>query len=134
MLMLAVIGDDIECDAGLRRIFGEDLRAGVDHLAEFLTDLGVSVSSEDHGVPREAFRNLITAAFVGERGQNFIGSNDRVMAAEEQQWEARNRPGHFAGRTDANDTTSQWEIPMSTRSEYVFSRGYRGKIKGVVLD
>ncbi len=107
MLMLAVIGDDIECDVGLRRIFGEDLRAGVDHLADFLTDLGVSVSSEDHGVPREAFRNLITAAFVGERGRNFIGSNDRVMAAEEQQWEARNRLGNNAGRTDRNDTTSQ---------------------------
>jgi alcohol dehydrogenase len=107
MLMLAVIGDDIECDAGLRSIFGEDLPAGVDHLADLLTDLGVSVSSEDHGVPREAFRNLITAAFVGERGRNFIGSNDRVMAAEEQQWEARNRLGNNAGRTDRNDTTSQ---------------------------
>ena len=105
MLMLAVIGDDIECDAGLRSIFGEDLPAGVARLADFLTDLGVSVSSEDHGVPREVFRNLIAAAFVGERGQNFIGSIDRVMAAEERQWEAR--PGNSAGRTDRNHTTSQ---------------------------
>ena len=105
MLMLAVIGDDIDCDAGLRRIFGEDLPAGVARLADFLADLGVSVSSEDHGVPREVFRNLIAAAFVGERGRNFIGSKDRVMAAEEQQWEAM--PGNNAGRTDRNDTTSQ---------------------------
>ena len=105
MLMLAVIGDDIECDAGLRRIFGQDLLAGGARLADFLTDLGVSVSSEDHGVPREAFRGLIAAAFVGERGRNFIGSNDRVMAAEEQQW--KTRPGNNAGRTDRNHTTSQ---------------------------
>ena len=103
--MQAVIGDDVECDAGLRRIFGEDLRAGVARLTDFLTDLGVSVSSEDHGVPRDVFRNLIAAAFVGERGRNFIGSKDRVMAAEEQQWEAR--PGNNAGRTDRDHTMSQ---------------------------
>jgi alcohol dehydrogenase len=107
ILLRAVIGHDIECDEGLRRIFGGDLLAGFDHLTSFLTDLGVSASAEDHGVPREVFRDLITTAFVGERGRNFVGSKDRVLAAEEQQWAARNRSGNDTGWSDRDDTTSQ---------------------------
>jgi len=107
MLLQAVIGHDIECDEGLRRIFGGDLLAGVARLAGFLTDLGVSPSAEDHGVPREVFRDLIATAFVGERGRNFVGAKDRVLAAEEQQWAARNRSGNDTGRSDRDDTTSQ---------------------------
>lgn len=107
MLLRAVIGDDTDCDAGLKRIFGGDLPTAVAGLADFLTDLGVSVSAEDHGVPREVFRNLIGAAFVGERGRNFIGSRDQVLSAEEQQWEAMSRPGNDAGRSDRDDAISQ---------------------------
>ncbi len=107
MLLQAVIGHNIECDEGLRRIFGQDLLAGVVRLTDFLTDLGVSVLAEDHGVPREVFRDLITTAFVGERGRNFVGPKDRVLAAEEQQWAARNRSGNDTGRSDRDDTTSQ---------------------------
>ena len=87
MLLRAVIGHDIECDEALRRVFGEDLQAAVTRLTDFLTNLGVSVSAEDHGVPREVFRDLVTFAFGGERGLNFIGLKERVLAAEEQQWE-----------------------------------------------
>jgi alcohol dehydrogenase len=92
MLLQAIIGRDTECDRGLKRIFGGDLRAGVARLTDFLTDVGLSVSAEDHGVPRKVFRDLITKAFMGERGRNFIGLRDHVLAAEEQQWAVRNRP------------------------------------------
>jgi alcohol dehydrogenase len=101
MLLRAVIGQDIECDEGLRRIFGEDLLAGVVRLTDFLTDLGVSVLAEDHGVPRDVFRDLIAAAYAGERGRNFIGPQDLVLVAEEQQWAAMSRPGDDAGRSDS---------------------------------
>jgi alcohol dehydrogenase len=107
MLLRAVIGLDIECDEGLRRIFGEDLLASVPRLTGFLNDLGVSSSAEDHGVPREVFRDLIVTAFVGERGRNFIGPEDLVLAAEEHQWAERNRSGNDTGRSDRDDTTSQ---------------------------
>ena len=107
MLLQAVIGHDMECDEGLSRIFGGDLLAGVARLTSFLTDLDVSASAEDHGVPREAFRDLIAAAYVGERGRNFIGSEDRVLAAEEQQWAARNQFEIDSGRSDRDDATSQ---------------------------
>ncbi len=107
MLLRAVIGHDMECDEGLKRIFGGDLLAGVARLTNFLTDLDVSASAEDHGVPREAFRDLIATAYVGERGRNFIGSKDRVLAAEEQQWAARNQFEIDTGRSDRDDATSQ---------------------------
>ena len=97
ILLRAVIGQDVECDKDLRRIFGGDLLAGVTRLTDFLTDLGVSVSAEDHGVPRAVLRDLIAAAFGGERGLNFIGSKDRVLAAEEHQWATSKGRDNVAG-------------------------------------
>ena len=84
MVLDAVIGADPECDEALKRVFGVDLPAAGARLSEFMTDMGVSVVAEDHGVPREVFRDLIVTAFEGERGRNFIGSEDRVLAAEER--------------------------------------------------
>jgi hypothetical protein len=38
MLLRAVIGQDVECDEGLRRIFGQDLLAGVVRLTDFMLE------------------------------------------------------------------------------------------------
>jgi alcohol dehydrogenase class IV len=78
MVMRSVIGASEACDAGLRRIFGTDLTAGADRLEEFLVNLGVSVDKADYGVDDGEWRELITAAITGERGRNFIGSQERV--------------------------------------------------------
>jgi phosphonate metabolism-associated iron-containing alcohol dehydrogenase len=78
MVMRSVIGASDTCDAGLRRIFGTDLTAGADRLEEFLVNLGVSVDKADYGVDDGEWRELITAAITGERGRNFIGSQERV--------------------------------------------------------
>ncbi|MEM7170768.1 MAG: iron-containing alcohol dehydrogenase PsrA [Pseudomonadota bacterium] len=82
MIMAGVIGQDAETDEALRRIFGEDLDQAVLDLAAFLEKLGVPISPAKHGIPREDFRALIASAFQGERGRNFIGREDRVLAAE----------------------------------------------------
>lgn len=103
MLLHAVIGQDMDCDGAMRRIFGENLDAGVAQLTDFLVHLGVSVSAEDHGVPREVFRELIAAAYVGERGRNFIGTKERVLAAEEHQWATMSLSGGNAGPSDRNN-------------------------------
>ncbi len=91
MLLRAVIGHDVECDEGLHRIFGPDLGDGVARLTHFMTDLGVSTAAGDYGVPRQVFRDLIAEAFAGERGRNFIGRADRVLAAEKRQWAEASR-------------------------------------------
>ena len=78
MVMRSVIGASDTCDAGLRRIFGSDLPAGADRLEEFLVNLGVSVDKADYGVDDGEWRELIATAMTGERGRNFIGSQERV--------------------------------------------------------
>ena len=79
MVMRSVIGASEVCDAGLRRIFGEDLAAGADRLEEFLGSLGVSTDRADYGIDDGEWRALIETAMAGERGRNFIGSRSRVM-------------------------------------------------------
>jgi phosphonate metabolism-associated iron-containing alcohol dehydrogenase len=78
MVMRSVIGASPACDTGLRRIFGSDLPAGADRLEEFLVNLGVSVDRADYGVDDGEWRELIESAMTGERGRNFIGSQERV--------------------------------------------------------
>jgi alcohol dehydrogenase len=82
MVMRGVVGEDPICDAALADIFGANLEAGAQHLTHFLDDLGVSRDATSYGMTRDEFRNLIMAAFDGERGRNFIGRRERVLAAE----------------------------------------------------
>ena len=78
MVMRSVIGASEACDAGLRRIFGTDLTAGADRLEEFLVNLGVFVDKADYGIDAGEWRELSTSAMTGERGRNFIGSQESV--------------------------------------------------------
>jgi len=76
--MRSVIGASPACDTGLRRIFGSDLLAGAERLEGFLVNLGVSVDKADYGIDDGEWRELIESAMTGERGRNFIGSQERV--------------------------------------------------------
>jgi alcohol dehydrogenase len=79
-VMRSVIGQNADCDAGLRRIFGDDLDQGVSKLENFLAELGVSTRATDYGVSEVNWRAAIADALEGERGRNFIGRSDAVMA------------------------------------------------------
>ena len=81
MVMRSVVGVDEACDDALGRIFGPDLVAGADRLAESLAGLGVSPHAADHGVALAELRGLVEDALLGERGRNFIGPRDRVLKA-----------------------------------------------------
>ncbi len=78
MVMRSVIGASDACDIGLQRIFGSDLLAGAERLEEFLVNLGVSVDKADYGIDDGEWRELIDSAMTGERGRNFIGTQERV--------------------------------------------------------
>jgi alcohol dehydrogenase len=67
------IGARPACDAALERIFGADLRAGVQRLRRFLHGVGVGTEPADHGVGRAEWDDLVERAMAGERGRNFIG-------------------------------------------------------------
>ena len=79
-VMRSVIGQDPACDAMLARIFGPDLRTGADRLEALFGRLGVSTRATDYGVTAENWRAAIDDALVGERGRNFIGSREAVLA------------------------------------------------------
>jgi alcohol dehydrogenase len=70
------VGHDADCDANLRRIFGENLAAGADRLAAFLEGLGISTDPACYGLTPGDWRTLVEKASHGERGRNFIGRHD----------------------------------------------------------
>lgn len=78
LVMRAAIGVDADCDVALQTIFGPDLEAGAERLAEFLAGLGVSVDPADHGVAEPEWREIVEGAFAGARGQNYIGTRERI--------------------------------------------------------
>jgi len=81
LVMRSVIGCDAACDAALGRIFGADLNAGAARLEAMLQALGVSVRAADHGIAELDWQALIDDALAGERGRNFIGRREALLAA-----------------------------------------------------
>ena len=77
-VMRSAIGAGVACDETLKRIFGENLAAGVDQLTGFLTELGVDNDPGSFGVAVDDWNSWIDAAIDGARGKNFIGHRDRV--------------------------------------------------------
>jgi len=81
LVMRSAIGCDAACDAALAAIFGPDLAAGTERLERFLAGLGVSTRAEDHGIAAGEWRRLVDEALAGERGRNFIGRREVLLAA-----------------------------------------------------
>lgn len=80
MVMRAVAGCDPDCDSALRRIFGPDLAAGAALLEAFLKKLGISPDATRHGIKAVDWSRLIDDALAGDRGRNFIGRRERLVA------------------------------------------------------
>lgn len=73
IVMRWAMGADPQCDAALRRIFGQDLEAGAQRLTAFLQGLGVKTDPSAYGVSTNEWARLVDKALEGERGRNFIG-------------------------------------------------------------
>ncbi len=78
------LGHSADCDANLRRIFGDDLEAGAKSLAAFLEGLGVSTDPASYGLSKADWRALVVKASQGERGRNFIGRHDLAPEGRRQ--------------------------------------------------
>jgi alcohol dehydrogenase len=77
-VMRSCIGASTACDNALQRVFGEDLEAGAQHLADFLNELGVAADHRGLGIRDDEWRSWVDDAIDGERGRNFIGPRKRV--------------------------------------------------------
>lgn len=80
MIIRSVTGEGGICGEGLRAIFGADIGKAADRLDAFLNALGVATDYRHYGIGEQEWRELITDAFDGERGQNFIGKRDALLA------------------------------------------------------
>ena len=81
MILRSVEGAGGVCGEGLDALFGSDRKAGAERLERMLEGLGVSTEPASYGMGPEEWRTLIDDAFEGERGQNFIGAREELLAA-----------------------------------------------------
>lgn len=81
MVMRSVAGIGGICRVGLNDIFGTDVLGGANVLDEFLKELGVATTPADYGIADEELRVLIDSSLDGERGRNFIGDRENLVAA-----------------------------------------------------
>ncbi|RYE10614.1 MAG: iron-containing alcohol dehydrogenase [Hyphomicrobiales bacterium] len=75
-VMTAAIGAAEECDAALADIFGA-VEAAPHRLRAFLSSLGVPQDHAALGIEEAEWQSIVTSAFSGPRGRNFIGRADR---------------------------------------------------------
>ncbi|MBX9451146.1 MAG: phosphonoacetaldehyde reductase [Mesorhizobium sp.] len=80
MIIRSVAGQGGICEEGLRSIFGTDAAGAAERLETTLDKLGVSTDFRSYGIAEAEWRELIDTAFEGERGQNFIGSREDLIA------------------------------------------------------
>lgn len=68
------------CGDSLRRIFGDDLDRGAAELEGMLASVGVATDPASYGINEAEWRKLVADALVGERGRNFLGSKEMLLA------------------------------------------------------
>jgi phosphonate metabolism-associated iron-containing alcohol dehydrogenase len=83
MVLRSVQGCGGLCEDSLKQIFGADLAQAADDLEHFMTRLGVSCDPAAYKIDRKEWRLLIEDSLKGERGQNFLGSKDRLIEASQ---------------------------------------------------
>ena len=83
LVLKGAIGVDRHCDAALKAVFGSDLKAAPKTLSTFLRQVGGHSDGESLGLSRETLHGLLIAALEGDRGRNYIGRRESVLAAEE---------------------------------------------------
>lgn len=71
------------CEDSLMQIFGDDLAKGADDLEDLLGMLGISCNPAAYEIDRQEWRALIADSLRGERGRNFLGSQERLVEASQ---------------------------------------------------
>lgn len=80
MILRSVAGSDGPHSHGLRKIFDAPLTEAANGLETFLEGLGVATDPRAYGIGDNALKDLVLAAFEGERGQNFVGDKEPLLA------------------------------------------------------
>lgn len=78
---------DCEISQDLQTIFGDDLSQAAAQLTDWLRDLGIKTNPQDYGYQAETWNELLTLALLGERGQNFLGDQQRLQQLFQDQFQ-----------------------------------------------
>lgn len=78
---------DCEISQDLQTIFGDDLSQAAAQLTDWLGDLGIKTNPQDYGYQAETWNELLTSALLGERGQNFLGDQQRLQQLFQDQFQ-----------------------------------------------
>lgn len=85
MIIRSVADEAGICAEGLQAIFGTEGRGAADRLEAFLNGLGVATDYRHYGIGDTEWRDLISFAFEGERGRNFIGRREALLAVADDE-------------------------------------------------
>ncbi len=83
LVLMGAISVNQDCDDALEAIFGADLKAAPKALSTFLRQVGAHADGESLGLSKETLHGLLMAALEGDRGRNYIGRRESVLAAVE---------------------------------------------------
>jgi phosphonate metabolism-associated iron-containing alcohol dehydrogenase len=82
MIVRSLAQGKLPCQEPLRAILGQDLMAGADRLEVFFGGLAISTMPASYGIDHQEWIELLGSALDGERGQNFIGSREALLAVD----------------------------------------------------
>lgn len=80
LIMRSLAGIGGATEAVLNEMFDAPVSVGADRLEQFLNGLGVATDPKVYGVTDSAWDEFLAGALRNERGQNFIGSGERILA------------------------------------------------------
>lgn len=91
MVLRSMSGVSGICGDSLNRIFGSDLNEGANVLSNLLEKVGVSANPASYGIGKDEWLELIEDALLGERGKNFLGSKETLLAEANSIWKLDER-------------------------------------------
>ena len=78
-IMRSIQDIDDQQAAAICAIFEKDLEGGAVELEDFLLSLGVKLNYFDYGISKLEFLKIVSDAFDGERGRNFLGKKENFL-------------------------------------------------------
>ena len=83
VVLKSMIGHDKDCDMIFMNLFGNDFHKGPEILKSFLESIDISIDPKSYVGNANDWDLIVSDAFEGERGKNFIGSLDNLRKAQE---------------------------------------------------
>jgi alcohol dehydrogenase class IV len=82
-VLKSIIGIDKVCDNNFKTLFGQDLEQGPKILKDFFKSIDISTDPKSYIGNSNEWDLIVSEAFKGERGKNFIGNLQSLNKAQD---------------------------------------------------